>query len=668
MRRFLCCLGLLVILGINLLQVTPCTAAADINVDLICPDPECNRNKIIQEITEIGYLRVQTSLCRSCKLTVNTTRWNRINLYIYNIYFWSLFCIVHDGVGTLFTKDLFLCYITFRTNELEIYMDWHTSFSISAEGTHLDSLDSATKTTIVTDCDGLVHFDAEKNLDVDIELICSDLECTESDIMEIGELLAVDVSVCGPCRLTVNTTRQNRISLDIDNIYSHSFALPYIVHERKGTILTNDLTPCNITFLTNELEIYVDWYARFRISAESTNPDSLHSTTNDTIVTDCLGLVHLNAEKEPDVNVDFMCSGTDPWCTKNSIITEIGELLTVDTSRCKPCTLTVNTTRLNRIRLDIENIYSRSQSYMLHDGVGIVFTEDLTSCFIIFPTHELVIYMDQSSRFRISLEATNPDSLDSATNTTDCVGLVRFDAEKNLDVNVNLICSDPECTKSNHITEIGDLLELDIDRWCMPCRLTVNTTRQNKIRLDINNIYSLSKFYKSYIVHDGVGTLFTEDLIQCSITFPTHELAIYMDQSTKFRISTGATIQGSLASATDTTIHTDCKGLVHFDAEKEPDVNVDLICSDPECTRNRIITEIGDLLAVDTSSCSPCTLAVNTTKQNRIRLDISNIYSWSRFYIVHDGVVTLFTEDFIQCSITFPTHELAIYMDQSTKF
>ena len=434
MMRFCCCLGLLVILGINLLQLTPCTAAADINVDLICPDPECYT------------------------------------------------------------------------------------------------------------------------------------------ITDINEIFAVDTFRCRSCKLTVNTTRQNRIRLDIDSISPWSHSYMYIVHDGVGTFLTGYLTSCYITFPINELEIYLNGYTSFRINTETTYPESLESATN---TTDCVGLVRFDAEKNLEVNVDLICS--DPECTKSSHITEIGDLLEVVLDRwCMSCRLTVNTTRQNRILLDIDYISSWSHSYILHDGVGTFLTESLASCYIAFRTNELEIYLTEYTSFWISTEATNPDSLESATIHTDCVGLVRFDAEKNLDVNVDLICSDPECTKSSHITEIGDLLEVAVDRWCMPCRLTVNTTRQNRIRLDIDNIYSLSKFYKSYIVHDGVDIFFTEDLIQCSITFPTHELAIYMDQSTKFRISTGATTQGSLDSATNTTIHTDCEGLVSFDAEKEPDVNVDL--------------------------------------------------------------------------------------------
>ena len=330
----------------------------------------------------------------------------------------------------------------------------------------------------------------------------------------------------------------------------------------------------------------------------------------------------------------------------------------------------MNTTRQNRIRLDIYSLAHPYQSYTVHDGLGTVFTEDLTSCYITFPCNELEIFMNRYTiRFGIRTEATNPDSHDSSITTptvTDCEGLVHFDAEKEPDINVDYICSDSWCPKNDIITEIGELLTVDIS-WCGPCTLTVNTTRQNRIRLDIDNIYSLAQSYPSYTVHDGVGTVFTEDLSSCHIIFPSNELEISMDWDTVFRISTEATNTDSHDSSITTPTVTDCEGLVHFDAEKEPDINVDYICSDSWCTKNDIITEIGELLAVDTSWCGPCTLTVNVPRQNKIRLDIDNIDSLSQFYITYDGIGTRFTQeswftgDLTSCSITFPTNALAIH-------
>ena len=328
-----------------------------------------------------------------------------------------------------------------------------------------------------------------------------------------------------------------------------------------------------------------------------------------------------------DVNTILACP--DPSCfIESRIITENGETLSVENVGCEPCMLTLNTTKLNRIRLDIDNIYSLApsyHSYIVHAGVGTVFTEDLTSCYITFPTNELEIYMGRDTYFRISTEATNQDDLDFATNTsivTDCVGLVHFDARKQPDVNIDLICPDSRCTRNSIVTEIGELLLAVDTSWCWSCTLRVNTTRQNRIRLDINNIDSLSLFYRLYIVHAGVGTVFTRDLTYCYITFSTNEVEIYMDRFTRFLISTEAANQDILDFATNTSIVTDCVGLAHFDPKKEPDVNIDLICPDLWCSRNSIVTEIGELLAVDTSSCWSCTITVNTTRQNRIRLDI----------------------------------------------
>ena len=462
MRRFLCYLGLLVTLGINLPQFAPCIAVG-VNIDVICSGPWCTKSDIITEIGET--LVVYYSWCGSCTLTVNTTRQNRIRLDIDNIYSLqsSLSYTVHDGIGTVFTEDLTSCHITFPTNELEIYMNWGTIFRISTEATNPDSFDSATNNTIVTDCEGLVHFDAEKEPDVNVDLNCSDPECTRNVLItEIGELLAVDIFRCASCTLTVNTARQNRIRLDIDNIYISLYSyLSYTVHDGLGTVFTEDLTSCHITFPTNELEINMDWDTILRISTEATNPDSFDSATNSPIVTDCEGLVHFDVEKEPDVKVDLNCS--DPWCTKNDIITEIGELLFVDFSWCGPCTLTVNTIRQNRIRLDIYSLAHPYQSYTVHDGVGTVFTEDLTSCYIIFPANELEIYIgsEWNTRFTISTELTDPDSHDSASNTTvitDCVGLVHFNAGNESYVNNALICSNSWCTRNDIITEIGELL------------------------------------------------------------------------------------------------------------------------------------------------------------------------------------------------------------------
>ena len=681
MSRFRCCFGLLVILGIDLLQFVQCTAE-DVNVDLICSHPTCSKNDVINEIGETLEVDILW-YCDPCTLTVNTTRQNIIRLDIDKIYSFSgsyQSYIVHDGVGTVFTKELTSCYITFLTNRLEIQMDQSTeaSFIISTEATNQGSLYSSTNATIVSDCVALVHFDPVKEQDVTIDLKCSDphLKCTKNDIItEIGNLLAVDNLGCDKCMLNVNTTRQNRIRLDIDNIYSRGYQ-SYIVHDGIGTIFTKDLTSCYITFLTYELEIHMDRFTRFRISTEATNQGNLKSATNITNNTDCIGLVHVDAGKEPDVIVDFICS--DSQCIRKSIIMEIGEIIAVYTSSkwCDKCMLTVNTTRQNRIRLDIDKIYSRGyQSYIVHDGVGTVFTKDLTSCYITFLTYELEIHMDRFTRFRISTEATNQGNLKSATNitnNTDCVGLVHFhfDAGKEPDVNVDLICSDSQCIRKSIITEIGEILAVDTSsKWCDECMLNVNTTRQNRIRLDIDNIYS--RGYQSYIVHDDIGTIFTKDLTSCYITFLTYELEIHMDRFTRFRISTEASNQGNLKSATNITNNTDCVGLVHFDAGKEPDVIVDLICSHSKCVRKSIITEIGEIIAVDVSSrrCDECMLKVNTTRQNRIRLDIDKIYSRGyQSYIIHDGVGTVFTKYLTSCYIAFLTNELEIYMDPSTKF
>ena len=341
---------------------------------------------------------------------------------------------------------------------------------------------------------------------------------------------------------------------------------------------------------------------------------------------------------------------SDPECTRNRIITEIGDLLAVDTSSCSPCTLAVNTTKQNRIRLDISNIYSWSRSYIVHDGVGTSFTEDLTSCSITLPSNALEIYIGGYTKFRISAEATIQDSLDSATNTpivTDCAGLAHFDV-KEPDVIVDLICADSplRCTRNRIITEIGDLLAVDM-LLCRSCRLTANTTKQNRLRLDINAIYLSSL---SYIVHDGVGTRFTEDLNSCFIIFPTNELEILMDGFASFRIST--------ESATNDTIVTDCVGLVQFNAELI--VDFDLVCSNSWCTKNSIIiTDIGDLLTVNTLHCGLCTLTVNTQQHNRIHLDIISLPS--KFSVIHNGVGTQVTGNPGKCFITFPTNELDIY-------
>ena len=444
MRIFRCCFGLLVILGINLLQFTPCVAVdVNVNANLTCSDPRCTISDIITEVGET--LRVDTYFCEPCTLRVNTTRQNRIRLAIDKIYplKWGFRpYIVHDGVGTFFTKTLTSCNIKVPTNELEIYMNSDTRFRISTESANQDSPDSATNTSIVTDCVGLLHFDPKKEPDVNIDLICTDPECSGNSsittITEFGELLAVDTSYCWSCTLKVNTTRQNRIRLDIDSIYSLSrYYQSYIVHDGVGTVFTEDLTLCYITFPTNELEIYMDRYTRFRISTEAANQDNLDSATNTSIVTDCVGLLPFDPKKEPDVNIKLICP--DLECSKNSIITEFGKLLAVDTSGCESCTLRVNTTRQNRIRLDIDYIDSLSRGgrlHIVHAGVGTVFTEYHTSCYITFPTNELEIYMDRFTRFRISTEATNQDSLDSAPNTsivTDCVGLAHFDNVEEVD-------------------------------------------------------------------------------------------------------------------------------------------------------------------------------------------------------------------------------------------
>ena len=422
------------------------------------------------------------------------------------------------------------------------------------------------------------------------------------------------------------------------------------------------------TFPTNELEIYMKSNTRFTIRTEATHPDSFDSAINTPIVTDCVGLVHFDAEKELDVDIDLI--RFVPCCTKNDIIVELGELLAVDNSRCGLCTLTVNTTRQNKIRLDIDNIDSLSQFYITYDGIGTRFTqeswltEDLSSCSITFPTNALAIHSNVNAFYRISTESSNQVSHSNTTIVTGCPGgIVHFEA-----VDFNIDCSDPTCIKSNIITGNGETLQVD-NRWCGKCMLSVNT-RQNNIRLDIDNIRSLSQYYKSYTLHDGVGTVFTEDLTSCYITFPTNGLEFYMERKTRFTIRTEATHPDSFDSAINTPIVTDCEGLAHFDAEKELDVNVDFICFYSWCNKSGIITEIGELLAVDTSRCGPCTLTVNT-RQNKIRLDIDDIYSQSQFYITYDGIGTRLkqeswlTEEPGSCSITFPTNALAVHSNNN---
>ena len=374
---------------------------------------------------------------------------------------------------------------------------------------------------------------------------------------------------------------------------------------------------------------------------------SFDSAINTPIVTDCVGLVHFDAEKKPDVDVNLIRFG--PCCTKNDIIVELGELLAVDTSRCGLCTLTVNTTRQNKIRLDIDNIDALSQFYITYDGIGTRFTreswltEDLSSCSITFPTNALAIHSNVSAFYRISTESLNQVSHSNTTIVTGCPeGIVHFEA-----VDFNIDCSDPTCIKSNIITGNGEILQVD-NRWCGKCMLSANT-RQNNIRLDIDNIRSLSQYYQSYTLHDGVGTVFTEDLTSCYIIFPTNGLEIYTEPYTRFTIRTEVTNPDNHDSVSNTTVATDCVGLVHFNAVKEPDVNNDLTCSDSRCTRNNIITEIGELLIVDISRCGPCTLTLNTTRQNRIRLDIFSLARPYQSYTVHDDVGTVFTEDLTSC-------------------
>ena len=673
MRRFFCCVGLLVILGINLFRFTPCIAV-DINVELInCTlrnDPflRCTERSIITEIGETP--RVSIFECGPCTLTVNTTRQNRIRFDIDVIRSQYRSYIVHDGVSTFFSKDVSSCYITFPTNELDMYIDrGAVFFRITTAATYPDSLDSPTNATIVTDCEGLIHVDAEKEPDVNVDLICSDPECTKSDIItEIGNLHAVHTSSCESCKLRVNTTIKNRIRLDIDSIQSLSwYRQSYIVHSGVLTAFTKNLASCYVTFPTNNLEVYMDRYIRFRVSTEATNQDSFDLPTKTTIYTDCVGLAHFDAEKKSDVNVDINCY--DPECSKSDIITEFGGLLAAHTSSsCGSCKLTVNT-RQNGIRLDIDSIQSSSHSYIVHNGVLTGFTKYLTSCYMTFPTNELEIYLGRNTDFRISTESTNQDNLESATNTTiltDCVGLVHFDAEKEPAIDVDFNCSDPEC-KGITVTEIGELLAVDTSVTCRSCKLAVNTTRHNTIRLYSNSI--IRYLLQLYIVHGGVLTVFTEQSASCYVTFPTNKLEIYTDRGTQFRISTKATNQDSLDSATNTTVHTDCERLLHFDTEKET-ADIDVVCSSSSCRGtlyDSIITEIDDVQIVNGRCVSGlvCTLTVNARRQKRIRFSIISIQS--QFSIVYDRVVTQFTENPGVCYITFPTNEMVVYFTDIIK-
>ena len=554
-------LGLLVILGINLLQFKRCTAV-DINVNITC-DTNCSMEGIVVTDND-EKLAVYSSSCESCKLSVNTTSKDRIRLDLDSID-WPSY-IVHDDVGTIFPEYLFYpCYIIFSTSELEIYMYRHSGFSIRTAATNQDSLDVSTNTNIDTNCEGLVHFDPPKNKpDVNVDLICYDQNCNRDEIItEIGDLITVH-SNCELCKLAVNTTRRNLIRLDFVRFNWGS----YIVHDGVGTIFAF-YSSCYIIFPTSELEIYMDWYSKVSIRTAATNQDRLDASTNTNIDTNCEGLVHFDPENKPDVNVDLICSD-QAWDTT---LTEIGDLITVHSFYCKPCKLTVNTTRRNLIRLYITPIeLPVSRSYIIHYGVGTLFTK-LASCYIIFPTSELEIYMHgyTDAAFRIGIEEINQDSLDIATNTnttivTDCEGLFHVVSDKGVDDKIDVVCQ--SCRGDFHdtviVTEVDDLRVVHGTCIGVPepvCKLTVNTTSQKDIRF---NIISIELQFS--IIHDKVYTQFTENPGTCYITFRTNELVVYFAQNMAIDLIISTEETNQVSSHWNNT--SDCSGLVHFKREE----------------------------------------------------------------------------------------------------
>ena len=96
----------------------------------------------------------------------------------------------------------------------------------------------------------------------------------------------------------------------------------------------------------------------------------------------------------------------------------------------------------------------------------------------------------------------------------------------------------------------------------------MNTTLSNELSLDIKPLSSTwSQSHHFYIVYNGINTGFASNPGTCSLTFPTNDLEVHFKMDATFTIQ--ALTQANPCSYTNTTICTDCNGLLNFDAVVE---------------------------------------------------------------------------------------------------
>ena len=131
---------------------------------------------------------------------------------------------------------------------------------------------------------------------------------------------------------------------------------------------------------------------------------------------------------------------------------------------------------------------------------------------------------------------------------------------------VNLQCTSSSyfCIANRKISKTGDVFTVDTSSSCEACVLRVNTTRPNKLSLDIKPLSSSwSQSHHFYIVYDGVTTGFASNPGTCSLTFPTNDFEVHFKMDVTFTIQ--ALTQTSPCSDTNATICTNCNGLLKFD-------------------------------------------------------------------------------------------------------
>ncbi len=139
-----------------------------------------------------------------------------------------------------------------------------------------------------------------------------------------------------------------------------------------------------------------------------------------------------------NITTDLTCSGDSYRCnaTTTSQISDIGDMLLVNTSSCDTCELHLNTTNQHGIYFDIKSLTNWTQFHHFYitsaHGQNTGITGGNTSpCTMLFPTNQLEIYFKMDAILAIGTWVINHDNGCSEKNTSvcthNCTNVIFFD-------------------------------------------------------------------------------------------------------------------------------------------------------------------------------------------------------------------------------------------------